>query len=86
MKLEDITPESLGEIESRWQEDRISNLVRSSMIELGADLREARQIAADFEIRAKMRAIKLHHQYGFTKKEIAELLGLQVKEINKWLR
>lgn len=86
MRLEDITPESLAEVSRLWDEKRIHDLVRDSMIGLGKELRKTRAAANNVEVRAKIRALKLHNEYEFTKKEIASLLGLDTREINKWLK
>lgn len=86
IKIEDITPDTLDRIAKQWQEDRIEALLRANMVELGKDLRRARDAAVNAETRAKIRASKLFHQYKMAPKEIAEMLGLHVNEVRAWLK
>ena len=86
MRVEDITPETLDQVAAEWEENRITNLVRDSVVKLGYELRLARRDASHAEVRAKIRAMRLYHQHDVPKKEIAELLGLELREVNKWLK
>jgi len=86
MRVEDITPETLDQVAAEWEENRIANLVRDSVVSLGRELRTARVEASQAEMRAKIRAMRLYHQHDVPKKEIAELLGLETREVNKWLK
>lgn len=86
MRVEDITPDTLDEVAAEWEENRIANLVRDSVVKLGYELRSARVEASQAEMRAKIRAMRLYHQHDVPKKEIAELLGLEPREVNRWLK
>jgi len=86
MRIEDITPETLDQVAVEWEENRITNLVRDSVVKLGSELRSARREASHAEVRAKIRAMRLYHQHDVPKKEIAELLGLETREVNRWLK
>mgnify|MGYP001078578343 CR=1 FL=1 len=86
LKLTDITPETLDQVSWEWEENRIEQLVRDSVVRLGDDLREARAVQDNLELRAKIRAMKLFHQHDMDKKEIANLLGITVREVSKWLK
>lgn len=86
LKLEDITPETLDQVAAEWQEKRLNDLARDSMIKLGRDLRRKRQEQTNVEMKAKIRAMRLYNQHDFTKKEIADLLGVETREVSKWLK
>jgi len=86
VKLEDITPETLDQIAWEWEEARIGLLVREHMVTLGQQLARARAEAGNAELRAKMRALKLHRDCEMPAKEIAELLDIEVKEVRCWLK
>jgi hypothetical protein len=86
IKIEDITPDTLDRIAEQWEQHRIELLVRSSMVKLGDQLRHARAEAVNAETRAKIRALKLFHQYNLPPKEIAEMLGLHTNEVRAWLK
>lgn len=86
LKLEEITPETLDAVAAEWEEKRLDGLVRDSMIKLGRDLRRKRSEQAQVEMRVKIRAMKLYNQHGFTKREIAELLGVETREVSRWLK
>lgn len=86
LKLTDITPETLDQVSWEWEENRIEQLVRDSVVRLGDDLREARAVQDNLELRAKIRAMKLFHQHDMDKKEIANLFGITVREVSKWLK
>jgi len=86
LKLTDITPETLDQVSWEWEENRIEQLVRDSVMRLGDDLRKARAVQDNLELRAKIRAMKLFYQHDMEKKEIANLLGITVREVSKWLK
>lgn len=84
--LNDITADKLDEVAWEWEENRIHNLVRESVMNLGSQLRKSRMETNHLEVRSKIRALQLHNQHGMDVKEIAWLFGLEVKEIRRWLR
>mgnify|MGYP001321497131 CR=1 FL=1 len=86
IRVEDITVETLDRVAEQWEEDRIISLVRDSVMQLGRDLRHARQYKNELEARSKIRAMKLYYQYDMPKKEIAWLFGVEVREVTKWLK
>lgn len=86
IKINDISIDVLDEVERRWEEDRIIGLVRDNFIALGEQYRKARYEFSVLEARVKIRAMRLYHQHGFSKTEIADLLGLELKEVRRWLK
>ena len=86
IKVEDINVDTLDEIAERWEEGRVRQLIRQSMIELGVQLNTARGKAINAETRARIRAGKLYNQYKFSEKDIAELLDIELKEVRRWLK
>ena len=85
VRLEDITPDTLDQIAAEWNEESIRNFFRDSLIRLGKDLEFARAEANNAEVRAKIRALMLHREFNFDAAEIADMLSLTKKEVNKWL-
>lgn len=86
IKINDITVDKLDEIAWHLEEDRIAQLARENFIELGEQYRQQRYEFSILEAKTKIRAMRLHHQHGFSVKEIAELLGLELKEVRRWLK
>lgn len=86
LKLTDITPETLDQVSWEWEENRIDRLLRESLVRLGEELRSARDIQHALEMKAKIRAMKLFYQHDMGKQEIADLLGIKVREVSKWLK
>lgn len=86
MKLEDITIDALNKHDAEKKEIRLKNLAREAVMELGGELQIARTHANRLEAKAKIRAMNLHYQHGFTVEEIAQLLQLEKKEIRRWLK
>ena len=85
VRLEDITPETLDQIAAEWNEESIRNLFRDPLIRLGRELEFARAEANNAEVRAKIRALMLHREFNWDAAEIADMLGLTKREVNKWL-
>lgn len=86
MKPEDITIDTLNTYDAEKEETRLKKLTRDAVMQLGEELEVARTHTNRIEARAKIRAMNLHYQHGFTVEEIAELLRLERKEIRRWLK
>lgn len=85
MKIEDITVQVLDEVEEEWQANRVKNLVRSEVVQLGHDYALARLRENRLETRCLLRARRMR-MLGFEKSEIAQLFGVPKRTINKWLK
>lgn len=86
VKVEDINVDTLDQVAKEWEDGRIRQLVRESMIQLGVELNTARGRAINAETRARIRAGKLYVQYEMSPEEIAELLDIKVLEVRRWLK
>lgn len=86
IKLEEITPEKLDQIANEWEESSISDLVSDSVIKLGEQLREARLLFAELDAKARIRAMRLFHFHNFSKRQIADLFGVEIRQVTKWLK
>jgi len=86
MKPEDITIDALNKNDAEKKETRLKNLARDAVMQLGEELQVARIHANRVEAQAKIRAMNLHYQHGFTVEEIAQVLLLEKKEIRRWLK
>lgn len=85
-KIKDINIDTLDRAAREWEEEGIGRLARDSIIELGQELREKRVELNRLEAITKIRAMRLHYQHGASKKEVANLLGLELKEVQRWLK
>jgi len=86
IKIENITAETLDEVAWRWEEDRVGQVVRDNFIQMGKQYRQQRYEFSILETKVKIRAMRLHHHHKFSKQEIADLLGLELKEVRRWLK
>ena len=85
MRPEEITVQVLDDVEEGRQANRVKNLVRSEVVQLGHEYALARLRQNRLETRCMLRARKLR-MLGFEKAEIAELFGVPKRTINKWLK
>jgi ribosomal protein L29 len=86
VKLYDISPEKLNEIANAWEENSIAELVSSSVIELGKEIQEAKAWLLHLETKAQIRTMRLFHFHNFTKRQIADLFGVELRQVTKWLK
>ena len=85
MRPEEITVQVLDEVEEEWQANRVKNLVRSEVVQLGHEYALARLRENRLETRCILRARRMR-MLGFEKAEIAELFGVPKRTVNKWLK
>jgi hypothetical protein len=92
MRVDQITPEVLGVVSEMWEEERLVELTRSQVVELGGQLRQAQKTAREAEVWASrvdlqcmMRARRLA-RLDFDREEIRELFGVNRRTINRWLK
>ena len=83
--VEDITRETLDELEFQWEQTRLKNLVRDEVSTLGRRYAEARVQEERLEGMCMMRARKLY-MLGFDRREIGELFDVTTPKVNKWLK
>jgi len=86
IKIEDINVDTLDDVAREWAENRMEQLVRDNFIKLGKQYRQQRYEFQVLEAKVKIRTLRLYHHYGFSKPEIADMLGLELKEVRRWLK
>jgi hypothetical protein len=86
IKIENITADTLDEVAREWEENRIEQVVRNNFIKLGDEYRQQRYEFSVLEAKVKIRAMRLYHYHKLSKAEIAEMLGIEVKEVRRWLK
>jgi hypothetical protein len=86
IKLEDITPELLDRIEWEQTELKFANCIREKVEAQGREYREQLSLTNELEVRCQMKALWLRANSGYTKQEIRELFGVDLKTINRWFR
>lgn len=84
LKLEEITPEKLIEIEQEMEEIRIGQLTRDALIKRSHDRQQAIETLHNIENDVRLRVVRAHN-LGVSKKELAMIFGLTTREINKWI-
>lgn len=86
IQIEEINPDKLDEIAWQWEEQHIENLLRQNVMNLGDEYRRSREYASEIETKCRIRAMRLYYQFKFSKKEIAELFGVEVRVVTRWLK
>jgi DNA-binding transcriptional regulator YiaG len=84
IKIEDITPDLILELQKQAQELRLVELTRSSLIERSIRRQSLIQELGEAEINCKIRAIRAY-DLGISKKELAEIFNVTTREITKWI-
>jgi len=85
MRAEDITPEVLDQVAAEWEQDRLVQLARNEVIELGRRFRKARVAENRLDVQCMIRARRLV-MLGFDKREIGELFDVDRRTVNRWLK
>jgi len=83
--VEDITRETLDELEFQWEQTRLKNLVRDEVTTLGRRYEQARVQEERLEGMCMIRARRLA-MWGFDRREIGELFNVTAPKVNKWLK
>lgn len=81
--IDDITVDFLDEVEAERKANRIRELTRGELIDVGKRLRTARAHTYNLELEVKLKVYKLL-DIDFDVKEVAELLNISTAEIRKW--
>jgi hypothetical protein len=84
IKLEDITPDALSDIHVKRDNVRLGELTLSSLEEVARERKEALQLFNNIELECQARAMRAS-VLGFSKVELADALGVEVKQITKWI-
>jgi DNA-binding transcriptional regulator YiaG len=82
--LDEITPEKILEIEEYLLNERLADLTRNNLIELGNYRRMIKAHSENVEGSCKLRAIRASN-VGLSIKEIADTLGYSTTTIKKWV-
>ena len=84
MKLQDITPDALNDIDIKRDNVRLGELTLSSLQEVAKERKEALQLFNGIELECQVRAMRAS-SLGFSKAELADALGVDVRQITKWI-
>lgn len=85
LQVDEITRDTLDELEFQWEQTRLKNLVRDEVVRLGRRFAEARVQEERLEGQCMMRARKLY-MLGFDRQEIGELFDVTRTVVNKWTK
>lgn len=81
--LDEITPDKIIEIETYLLNERLVDLTRNNLIELGNYRQMIKEHAENLEATCKTRAMRAVNA-GLTIKEVADILGFSQATIKKW--
>jgi len=84
IKIEEITPEKLVEIDKRAEEVRLHDLTAKQLDRVARDRKQAEQYFNSVELDCKMRAMRAH-TLGFSKTELAKIFDVTPNVIKKWV-
>ena len=85
LQVDEITRDTLDELEEQWEQTRLKNLVRDEVVALGRRYRQAQIQEERLEGQCMMRARKLY-LLGFDRREIAELFEVTRTRVIKWTK
>lgn len=84
IKLEDITPDKILEIEEYAQQVRIEQLTLAQLRELSDKRQELLQQLAETDIDCQLRCMRAH-TLGFSKSDLAKIFNVPASVIKKWI-
>lgn len=84
VKIEDITPELLVELEKRAASVRIEQLTLARLNELSEQRQVAIATLNDLELECQMRCMRAH-SLGISKAELARIFNVTPNTIKKWI-
>jgi DNA-binding transcriptional regulator YiaG len=84
IKIKDITPEKLIEIEEAAENLRIHDMTMQSLQKISKLREEALSYYYDIELQCKIRAFRAI-DLGFSKAEIARTFNVTTNTITKWI-
>jgi len=84
IKIEDITPDLILELEQQAEETQLRNLTRKALSDLVNKRERLTDDLQKVELQCKIRAIRAHN-LGFSKKELSEIFNVTAREITKWI-
>lgn len=85
LQVDEITRDTLDQLEEQWEQTRLKNLVRDEVVALGRRFRQAQIQEERLEGQCMMRARKLY-LLGFDRREIAELFDVTRTRVIKWTK
>ena len=85
LQVDEITRDTLDQLEEQWEQTRLKNLVRDEVVKLGRQFRQAQIQEERLEGQCMMRARKLY-LLGFDRREIAELFDVTRTRVIKWTK
>jgi len=84
LKLEEITPEKLVEIDARAENVRLQQLTLAQLTELSKERSTAELALQELEWDCKIRAMRAY-SLGFSKAELARIFNVPANKIKKWV-
>lgn len=84
LKLEEITPEKLIEIDQHAENVRLTDLTLSELGDLSQKRQSAMSALEDIELACKVRVLKAYG-LGFSIKELAKIFNVTPNTIKKWI-
>jgi hypothetical protein len=82
IKLEDITPDKLREIDAKMEDVRLLDITRSALQELARKRNDAIQRLGELDAELHMRVMRAY-SLGIDKKELADIFNMTTRQITK---
>lgn len=84
LKMEEITPEKLMEIDAKSANARLQDLTLAQLKELSEQRISAKINLERLELECSLRAMRAH-SLGFSKKNLATIFNVTSNTITKWI-
>jgi len=85
VKMDEISPEKLAQIDQEMLELRIQDLTLASLKEIAAERKATIDKMSKVELQCKVRIMKAMSFGSFTKKEMADIFEVTTQQITKWI-
>lgn len=84
LKLKDITPDKILELEKHAENVRLHDLTFAQLQELSQRRKIAEATLSETEMECKLRAMRAH-SIGFSKAELSKIFDVPSRTITKWI-
>jgi hypothetical protein len=84
IKLEDITPEKLEQIDNQLQDLRLTDLTLNALKKISKKRKDAFEHLASVEAECHFRVLRAYN-LGFSKRDLADIFNVTTRQIGKWV-
>ncbi len=84
VKIEDITPEKLEQIDKQLQDLRLTDLTLNALKKISKKRKDAFEHLASVEAECHFRVLRAY-SLGFSKRDLADIFNVTTRQIGKWV-